>query len=350
MAYKNVKTEHAFQTFHKDLKAGIFPEVIFMYGEEDYLTQWAVNSLADKYVDKGMRSMDFVKMGEDETVDEILGNCDTFSMISERRIIWAKDFAPLLKKNAKGFGEDEMNRILQYVESPNPASILIFSCITPDDSSALVKALKKQCKTYLFDRLDRPALNGFAQKRFASAGVEIDRSVLKYLIDETGYFNRETEYTIFNLENDIKKIIAYSDGYRIKEDDVDATLKGDLDRFVFDFLDAVTSNKKDVALRMLNNILGAGSGDAYSILGLLVSQFELILEVKEISEETRDSQRIAEIIKMNPYRVKKALGFADKFERKKLQSILIQLYEIDRKIKTGMMEQNLALELLIGRM
>lgn len=348
MAYKNDKTEHAFQTFHKDLKTGIFSEVIFMYGEEEYLIQWACNSLADKFVDKGMRDIDFVKVNENEDVDNLLAMCDTFSMISERRIIWAKDYAPLLKKNSKGFGEAELAKIINYVNSPNPQSILIFSASNPEDGSQLVKYLKKECQTYAFNRLDRPQLNGFAEKRFKAAGVNIERSVLKYLIDETGYFNRETEYTIFNLENDIKKIIAYNENGNIAIDDIDQTLKGDLDKFAFDFLDAVTSNKKDVAFRMLNNILGNG-GEVFSVLGLLVNQFELMLETKEMSEFTRDTGHMAEVLKMNPFRVKKALAYADKLEKKKLQSILSQLYEIDRNIKTGMMEQNLALELLIGR-
>lgn len=348
MAYKNTKTEHAFQTFHKDLKTNIFPEVIFMYGEEEYLIQWAANSLADKFVDKSMRDIDYVKSSENEEVQELIGLCDTFSIFSERRIIWAKDYAPLVKKNAKGFGEKELERIISYIQNPNPQSILIFSVSSPDDNSSLVKYLKKECKTYVFDRLDRPQLNGFAEKRFKAAGTSIDRSVLKYLIDETGYFNRETEYTIFNLENDIKKIIAYNESGNITEEDIDQTLKGDLDKFAFDFLDAVTSNRKDVAFRMLSNILGNG-GEVFSVLGLLINQFELMLETKEMAESTRDTQKMAEILKMNPFRVKKALSYGDKFEKKKLQSILSQLYEIDRNIKTGMMEQNLALELLIGR-
>ena len=348
MAYKSAKVEHAFQTFHKDLKTGFFPEVLFLIGEEEYLIEWAAKSLANKYVDKSMLDIDFVKMSENEELDEILASCDTFSIFSERRVIWAKDFAPLLKKNAKGFGEKELEKVASYLESPNPQSILIFSTANPEEGSGLVKLLKKHCKVYDFDRLDRPQLNAFAEKRFKAAGFSIDRSVLKYLIDETGYFNRETEYTIFNLENDIKKIVAYNENGVISEEDIDATLKGDLDKFAFDFLDAVTSNKKDVAFRMLSNILGSG-GEAYSVLGLLVNQFELMLEVKEMSEDTRDTQVMADTLKMNLYRVKKALSFADKFEKKKLQSILGQLYEIDRNIKTGMIEQNLALELLIGR-
>ncbi len=348
MAYKDIKTEHAFQTFHKDLKAGDFPEVMFFFGEEEYLIEWAAKSLAQKFVDKSMLDIDFVKVGDWDSAEELVAICDTFSIFSQRRIIWAKDYLPLTKKNAKGFGEKELASIMNYVQNPNPQSILLFSASTPDEGSALVKFLKKSCKTYQFDRLDRPQLNGFIEKRFKAAGVSIDRSVLRYLIEETGYFNRETDYTLYNLENDIKKIVSYnSDGY-VSEEDVDATLKGDLEKFAFDFLDAVTSNKKDVAFRMLNNILGSGS-EVFSVLGLLVNQFELMLEVKELSEETRNTQMMADTLKMNHYRVKKALSFADKFEKKKLADILSQLYEIDRNIKTGMMEQNLALELLIGR-
>ena len=117
-------------------------------------------------------------------------------------------------------------------------------------------------------------------------GTIFKRSVLKYLIDETGYFNRETEYTIFNLENDIKKIIAYNETGNITVEDINQTLKGDLDKFAFDFLDAVTSGRKDKAFRILNNILGNG-GEVFSVLGLLVNQFELMLETKEMAETSR---------------------------------------------------------------
>lgn len=349
MAYKNTKTEHAFQRFHKDLKEGQFPNVIFMFGEEEYLIQWACNSLADKLIDKTMMDMDFVKIGETISVDELLSICDTFSIFSEHRIVWAKNYPPLIKKNNKGFENSQIEELIAYLENPNSQTILIFSCAEPDESGPLVKALKKNHKTYEFSRLDRPQLNGFAEKRFKSAGIEIDRSTLKYLIDETGYFNRETDYSIFNLDNDIKKLIAYCDDGRITEEDIDTTLKGDLDKFAFDFLDAVTNNRKDVALRILNNILGAGI-EFYSVLGLLVNQFELILEIKEVSEDISDSTKIAEVLKMNQYRVKKAKAFSDKYSLKKIKTILIQLYEIDRSIKMGLMEQNLALELLIGRM
>ena len=219
----------------------------------------------------------------------------------------------------------------------------------PEESLPLVKLLKKQCKSYNFTSLDHAQLISFAAKRFKAAGADISREVLKYFIDETGYFNRESEYRIYNLENDIKKLIAYSNGDTITQESVEQTLHGDMDRFVFSFLDAITGGKKDVGFRLLNNIL-TGGGEVFSIIGLLVNQFELMYEAKELKDDGMTGEQIAKTLKVNGYRVKKAMSAADKLSYKRLRSILNQLYETDRNIKTGVMEQSLALELLIGRM
>lgn len=349
-AYNQAKTEHAFQTFHRDMAGGDFPPVIFMYGEEEYLTEWACRSLAEKFTDEAMREMDFVKLdGEECSAADILEACDTFSIFSERRVIWANSFAPLSKKNAKGFGEEEKRKLNEYIENPNDRAILILSCLRPDEGVSLVKLLKKQCRCYNFTSLDSAQLIAFAGKRFKAAGAEISRADLKYFIDETGYFNRESEYRIYNLENDIKKIIAYSGGSTVTQEDIDQTLHGDMDRFAFNFLDAISAGRKETAFRLLYNMLGGGS-EVFSLLGLLVNQFELMYEIRDLKDEGMTQEEIAKQLKVNGYRVKKAASAADRFSHRKLRETLSQLYEIDRNIKTGNMDGNLAFEMLIGRM
>jgi len=350
MAMGKAKTEHAFQTFHKNLKDNDFPPVIFMYGGEEYLTEWAVKSLADKFTDANMRDMDFIRLDEEESsVDAILAACDTLSIFSEKRIIWVQNFMPLIKKNSKGFGEKEIKQLNEYIDNPNEMAILVFSCVKPDEGSSLVKLLKKQCRVYNFTSLDMTQISAFAEKRFKTSGIQITKSDLKYFIDETGYFNRDSEYKIYNLENDIKKLIAYCEANTVKREDIDMTLHGDLDRFAFNFIDAINNNKKDTAFRLLNNMMGSGS-EVFSLLGLLINQFELMYESKELKDESMSYEEIAKVLKVNSYRVKKALAASDKLSYKKIKNILSQLYETDRNIKTGLIDQNLALELIIGRM
>ena len=151
-----------------------------------------------------------------------------------------------------------------------------------------------------------------------------------------------------HLINDIEKLAAYSGGEQITEEDIDATLRGDLDRFAFGFLDALTSGKKDKAFRMFHNIIKT-EDDFYRIYGLIVSQFELMLEAKELRDESADIDSIASMLKANPYRLKKAIVFAERAGTGKIKEILTYLYEVDRNIKTGNMKGDLALELMIGR-
>ena len=347
--FRKERTEHAFKTFSKDIKTGDMPSVIFMYGEEGYLIDWAVETLTSRYVNDACKALDYIKFQED-TVDSsvILEACDTFSMISERRVVWANEYLPLKSNSPRGFTKDDFQAIASYIKEPSPGTVLVFSAQNPEAKSELVKLLKSECKCYNFEQLDYATLSGFISKRFTSAGVQVSRDMIKVIIDQSGYFNKETEYRIYNLINDIEKIIAYSGGAFIDEEAVSQVMNGDMDKFIFNLLDAVSNNQKDKAFNLLANILGSGR-DVFSIVAMLVNQFELMLEVAEFKEEGMNLPQITKTLKSSEFRIKKAMGFTEKFTVSKLKSILSQLYEIDRNIKTGMLEQNLALELLIGR-
>lgn len=348
--YKGKKEkEHAFKVFSRDIKDMDMPSVIFLYGEEGYLIQWAVETLVNRYVNPALRSLDYVKFqDEGEDIYEILDACNTFSMMSERRLVWASEFLPLRSANPKGFGTDGLERVEAYLKEPNAGTILILSAQVPEAKSELVKLLKSRVKCYEFGQLDYVTLSGFLTKRFAAAGVSVDRELVKLIIDQSGYFNKETEYRIFNLVNDIEKMIAYAQGGQITEEAVNQVLNGDMDTFIFNLLDAVCGGQKDRAFGLLYNILSSGR-DVFSIVSMLVNQFELMLDVAQFKEEGLNLPQITEIMKGSEFRIKKAMSYTEKFTVNKLKHILSQLYEVDRNIKTGLLEPNLALEILIGR-
>ena len=98
-----------------------------MYGIEQYLVKWAVETLVKKYVNSAASAMDYVKLsGERITVSEIINACETFSMFSERRIVWVRDFKPLESDSARGFSKDEIKELAAYAEKSNDRTILIF--------------------------------------------------------------------------------------------------------------------------------------------------------------------------------------------------------------------------------
>jgi len=347
--FRKEKKEHAFKVFSRDIREKDMPPVLFLYGEEGYLIQWAVESLKTRYVNPACAALDFAKFqDEGEDLQQILDACNTFSMMSERRLVWADEFPALRSASARGFTAQDLERMEEYLQEPNTGALLVFTASQPEPKSELVKLLKRRAGCYHFDQLDYSALSGFITKRFAAEGASVDRETVKSIIDQSGYFNKETEYRIFNLVNDIQKMVAYSCGGEVTREAVSQVLNGDMDTFIFNLLDAVSAKQKEKAFSLLYNILQSGR-DVFSIASMMVNQFELMLDVAELKEEGHNLSRITEILKSSEFRIKKAMSYTEKFTVDKLKDILSQLYEVDRNIKTGLLEPNLALELLIGR-
>ena len=145
-----------------------------------------------------------------------------------------------------------------------------------------------------------------------------------------------------------RKIAAYCGGGSVTEDDVSQVMNGDMDTFIFNLLDAVSGNQKEKAFGLLHNILRSGR-EVFGTIAMMINQFELLLMVAELKEEGKNLGQITETLKISEFRIRKAMGYTEKFSVDRLKHVLSQLYETDRNIKTGLMEQNLALELLIGR-
>lgn len=164
------------------------------------------------------------------------------------------------------------------------------------------------------------------------------------LIDSTGYFNRESDYRLFSFVNDIRKIIAHSDGNKVTEDDIDKTVRGDAETFVFHMLDGLSGNRREKAFRVMYNMLRSGT-DPYYVIGAIASQFELMLSVRQLRGKGMGLREIHRELGGSEYRIKKLIPYADRYPEDKLKKILTEIYETDRNIKTGLLDARTALEL-----
>ncbi len=353
--------EHAFHAFNRQVKEDDIPPVLFVYGEEDYLIRWLVETLVSRYVAPGCESLDFVRFTEgDEDPQDIVDACNTFSMFSARRIVWARDYAPLSQSSAKGFGSRGLEIVAAYLKSPNPGTVLVFSTERPADGSTadggekseLAQLLRENVRCYYMGQVDRPTLLGFIRKRFLEAGVKADKGLLDAVASQSGYYNKESRYRLQNLLCDVEKIAAYAAGGQPSPEMAAAVLRGDEETFIFDLLDAATGRQPGKAIRMLDARLRQDrQGGGGSVLAMLINQFELLLDVAELREaDVYDAARIAATLHMNEFRVRKAMGPAKVFGVQKLRQILGMLYEADRDQKLGLLDLQLSLELIFARL
>ena len=342
------KEEHAFKRIARDVKAGDVPPVVVLCGKEQYLTSWGTELITDRFVNPATKALDFTHFSDDTvSVDGIIEACETLSMFSERRVTAVSGFAPLEGAKLKGFSEDDEARLVEYIKNIPDGAVLIFTCGVPDKRRKLFKACSEAGRIYEFDTLSESDLTNFIIKRIKLAGKTCKTTVINELISNSGYYNKETDYTLYNLENDLKKIMAYSEGEEITVQDVLSVISGSLETYIFALIDSISAGKKGEAYKLLYNILQSGES-IYRVLSMIVSQYEFILEVKELREAGLGKDEIVKTLAAHEFRVRKALGFADKYSVPALRSILIAAYNTDKNIKSGLITQDLALEMLIA--
>ena len=79
----------------------------------------------------------------------------------------------------------------------------------------------------------------------------------------------------------------------------------------------------------------------------MANQFRLIYQSKELYKKGNREDTISKILNVHPYRVKLALEKSKNYSSKILLNYLLKLAEMDFKIKNGLIDKNLALELFI---
>ena len=74
----------------------------------------------------------------------------------------------------------------------------------------------------------------------------------------------------------------------------------------------------------------------------------MMLSVKQMREDGMDLKSIHKRLGGSEYRIKKMIPYTNRFSVDKLKKILSSIYEVDRQIKTGLLDSQLALELFIA--
>ncbi len=339
MAYKKkAPAEHAFRRIQADLKNDSLKNIMIFYGPEDYLIRWSADNVKERYINPAVEMFDFMKLdGTVCTAADIRTACETMPMMSEKRVVVVDDF-DTGTENA-----DELNEY--FSDFPDTTELILISR-APDKRRKLFKTIQKYGADYEFDRLDMPQLKAFITKHLRSSGKEFDIDVPGMMAEVSGYYDKDSDYTIDNLINDISKVVAHS-GDRITAQDVEETIAGNEARDVFAFSEALAAGRKGEALALLATLLSYGESE-FKLLGLICSQFETVLLVNEMRADGLATSAMHERTGIHEFRIKKSLPLAQRYTASRLRHILMKAYEVDRNIKSGLTEPRIALELFVA--
>lgn len=135
-------------------------------------------------------------------------------------------------------------------------------------------------------------------------------------------------------------------GNEITKDDIDKLCIKNTEAVIFDLTDCLGKrNQKKQAFDILNNLIYQKQ-PLQLILIMLYRHFKNLFLVKVCMQENKDIMANVPSIKM-PFLVKKYKEQASKFSIDELANILAKMYDLDIKSKTGFIDLEIGLDLVL---
>ncbi|MFN2302492.1 MAG: DNA polymerase III subunit delta [Anaerolineales bacterium] len=204
-------------------------------------------------------------------------------------------------------------------------------------SKADKRALIIDC---LLPKLDQ--MRGWIFQKAAEFGGRFTQPAADTLVDYVGNNTQRAAQEIF-------KLLTYVNFERpVDDDDVRRLTEQDRERDVFELVDAIGNRDGKTALEMFHLLLE--DMDFISLFGMIIRQFRLILQAREIMDEGGNVNDVASILHLLNFVAQKISAQARKFTLEDLEKIYHQLLKIDVDGKTGEMPADIAVDVLIAQL
>jgi len=159
-----------------------------------------------------------------------------------------------------------------------------------------------------------------------------------------------TRGNLWQLSNEINKLINYKENGNIEINDVKKLCSGNIEAKIFDLVDAIGANNKKRALLLKQQLIDQGDNEFY-IFTMILFQVRNLLKVSEcLQKGNHDPRIIKQQTGLHPFVIQKTINNLSKYSPTKIKQIYQMIAEIDRRTKIGEMGMGRALEWLIVRM
>jgi len=187
-------------------------------------------------------------------------------------------------------------------------------------------------------RLQPQELGGWIAARATLLGVELAPDAITEIGAAVG---PDTE----RVDQELAKLGAFAAGARVTGADVRALVSGAIETDVFELTQAVVRHDSQTALRRLETLLAEGQAPQ-QILALLLWQFRVLLFASAMRSNA-DAERMAKAIRSSAYAIGKWQAFARRVARADVIRAYEVIYATDLAIKTGRIDEKLAMTLCV---
>ncbi len=319
------------KTIDTDIKNHTFSRAYLIYGEEAYLKKQYKDKLRAALSTEGDTMNASFFQGKETNPLALIDLSETMPFFAERRLILVED---------SGFFKGGAEELADYMEHVPETSVFVFSETDVDKRSRMYKALKKYGIVVEFSTQSEELLTKWMLGRLKRENKNITKAAMQEFFERVGT-------DMGTLDREMEKLICYCmDRDVIERTDVESICPQAVNNRIFDMVSAIVECKSKEALEMYYDLL-ALKEPSMRILYLITRQYNILLQLKDLKRRGVSRADMARAVGIPPFALNKSLAQASRLSSETILHILTISIEQEEAVKTGRMNERIAVEMVI---
>ena len=317
-----------------------------LHGPDQFRAQEALREIRSSLDSDGNLGQNTVRLdGKNITPSDLQSACQTASFFAETRLVIVEKLQERLRgsrRRGRRTGSDSGSDVDSFADIlvTLPASTAV---ILLDDQPAdgLMAAIEKGATVKLFPILRANEVRRWASNRVKDLDADFAPGALERLLSMIDGAH------LGELANEIDKLTTYANGRAVEAEDVDRLVSAAVQMQTWDLTDAVIEGRGDRALVVLQ-AMDAKDHPRQLLIFMITRQYRQLILAQALLREGMSSEQIgAQIGLRSAYPLQKVVEQASRYPADRLEAAYRRLFETDVAVKTGVMDVDTALEMLI---
>ena len=323
-------------------------------GPDDFSLAQALEEIKREIGDQAsLATSTTVLDGQPVTLEQLKQVCQTVPFLAEKRLVIIRGllgrFEPRVrlrrqkKTTATVEREAEYRAFAACITQAPESTVVVLIEDRIADNNPLLGELSGKAKVRSFPLLKDVQLLKWVQGRVAEEGGNISTQAAELLTRLVGS-------SLWAMASEINKLVLFTSGRGIEEGDVEAVVSYDQQSDIFAMIDAIFDFKAKAAEKSLEQLLSRGAAPTY-ILFMLSRQIQRIIRAKELVNQRKPKAEIQNRLGLtSEFALRRTLEQGGGYSLPRLKAVYHQLLDTDLSIKTGRLDAELALNILVAEL
>lgn len=312
--------------------------VFLFYGNEELMIKNKIDKLVTSITDNqyNINTYDMQVNNVSMAVQDLL----TPPFLSDNKVVIIKN--PIFLTKTKPEIDHKLELLLNYLDNIEESSYLVIdaSGLKIDETKDLFKKIKQKGEVSETKELSQVEMKGWLKRKFALINKDITDDAILLFFERIGW-------NLLTANNEFEKVANYVGNKDVVTlSDIEKSVVKELETDVFKLTTSLQEGDKKQTILIYQDLVKTGN-DPVKLLGLVSKTVKDTYNVCLMLQNGYKQIDIANTLGVSTGRAYYIIKSARSFQIEKLENLLLQLHDLDYRIKTGKIDKNTGFEMFL---